>query len=73
MVALIYLYLEPFKLLNEAFWEIWMRAQFTCATVDRNGSVNHVHKCWKQNYWAVLKQKLMAGLISIKVCALSFE
>lgn len=46
---------------------------FTCATVDRNGAVNHVHKCWKQNYWAVLKQKLMAGLISIKVCALSFE
>lgn len=48
-------------------------ATFTCTTIDRNITVNHVYKCWKQNYWAVLKQKLMVGLIFIKDCALSFE
>lgn len=32
MLTLIYLYLEPFKALNEAFWSDMDSATFTCTT-----------------------------------------
>lgn len=46
---------------------------FTCNTIGGDAQSITSASAGNQITGAVLKQKLMVGLISIKVCALSFE